>query len=306
VSAIARDISEYLETVDLGTPATPEKLTVAYHAACSLQHGQQIKTTPKALLARAGFEVREPAEGHLCCGSAGTYNMLQPDLSARLRERKVANIEATGAQVVAAGNLGCMTQIATVAGRPHRRTPDWAYGGPRPALPSRKCDRLSIDGGGRRDLPPRRSRRTRRHWRKLAAARQPRRASCPVAAKSCGPPPLRRRAATTRPAAIQKRSRSSEAGVADADGNPQGEGQRCWPSSMRAKKAAPPSTSPAEPRGRRTPTPPAWPRSPAPTGRTGSAAAITIKTTCNLRRQTLITGRCVYSCVGEILGFSTT
>ena len=136
VSAIARDISEYLETVDLGTPAPPEKLTVAYHAACSLQHGQQIKTTPKALLARAGFEVREPAEGHLCCGSAGTYNMLQPDLSARLRERKVANIEATGAQVVAAGNLGCMTQIATGSSLPVVHTVellDWAYGGPRPA-----------------------------------------------------------------------------------------------------------------------------------------------------------------------------
>ncbi len=135
VSAIARDISEYLETLDLGTPAPPEKLTVAYHAACSLQHGQQVKAAPKTLLSRAGFEVREPAEGHLCCGSAGTYNMLQPELSARLRARKVANLEATGAQIVAAGNLGCMTQIGSGSDLPvvHMvELLDWAYGGPRP------------------------------------------------------------------------------------------------------------------------------------------------------------------------------
>jgi glycolate oxidase iron-sulfur subunit len=140
VSAIAKDISEYLETLDLGSPATPEALTVAYHAACSLQHGQQIKSAPKTLLARAGFNVREPAEGHLCCGSAGTYNMLQPELSARLRERKVANIEATGAQVVAAGNLGCMTQIGMGSSLPVVHTVellDWAYGGPRPAALAR-------------------------------------------------------------------------------------------------------------------------------------------------------------------------
>jgi len=136
VSALARDISEYLESLDLGPPATAPNLTVAYHAACSLQHGQQIKTAPKALLARAGFEVREPAEGHLCCGSAGTYNMLQPELSARLRDRKVANIEATGAAVIAAGNIGCLTQIGTATRIPVVHTVellDWAYGGPRPA-----------------------------------------------------------------------------------------------------------------------------------------------------------------------------
>jgi len=136
VSAIARDISEYLEPLDLGAPALSEKLTIAYHAACSLQHGQQIKSAPKTLLARAGFEVREPAEAHLCCGSAGTYNMLQPELSAKLRERKVGNIEATGAAVVAAGNIGCMTQIGLGTGLPIVHTVellDWAYGGPRPA-----------------------------------------------------------------------------------------------------------------------------------------------------------------------------
>jgi glycolate oxidase iron-sulfur subunit len=111
-------------------------LAVAYHAACSLQHGQQVRTAPKALLARAGFEVRDVAEGHLCCGSAGTYNMLQPDISRRLRDRKVANIEATQAAMVAAGNIGCITQIAGGTGLPVVHTVellDWAYGGPKPA-----------------------------------------------------------------------------------------------------------------------------------------------------------------------------
>jgi len=135
VSELAKDISEYLETLDLGVPVEPKALTVAYHAACSLQHGQQVKMTPKALLTKAGFDVREPAEGHLCCGSAGTYNMLQPELSARLRDRKVASIEATGALIVAAGNIGCMTQIGSGTELPIVHTVellDWAYGGPRP------------------------------------------------------------------------------------------------------------------------------------------------------------------------------
>jgi glycolate oxidase iron-sulfur subunit len=134
ISSLAKDISEYLET--LGLPSLPDAgLTVAYHAACSLQHGQQIKTAPKALLTRAGFTVREPAESHLCCGSAGTYNMLQPEISARLRERKVANIEALDADVVAAGNIGCLTQIAAATDLPVVHTVellDWAYGGPKP------------------------------------------------------------------------------------------------------------------------------------------------------------------------------
>jgi len=136
VSRIARDISEYLETLDLGRPAAVARPTVAYHAACSLQHGQQVKAAPKTLLARAGFEVREPAEGHLCCGSAGTYNMLQPEIAQRLRDRKIANIAATGAGIVAAGNIGCLTQIGSGTTLPVVHTVellDWAYGGPKPA-----------------------------------------------------------------------------------------------------------------------------------------------------------------------------
>jgi glycolate oxidase iron-sulfur subunit len=135
VSALARDVTEYLGTLDL--PALePKRLTVAYHSACSLQHGQKITTLPKMLLKAAGFTVRDPAEGHLCCGSAGTYNILQPEISAQLRARKVTNIEATRADVIAAGNLGCITQIATGTKIPIVHTVellDWAYGGPEPA-----------------------------------------------------------------------------------------------------------------------------------------------------------------------------
>ncbi|MEQ9245735.1 MAG: heterodisulfide reductase-related iron-sulfur binding cluster, partial [Nitratireductor sp.] len=111
-------------------------LAVAYHSACSMQHGQKISREPRALLRRAGFVVREPREGHLCCGSAGTYNILQPDIAARLRDRKVRNIEATGAALVATGNIGCMTQIGSGTGMPVVHTVellDWAYGGPKPA-----------------------------------------------------------------------------------------------------------------------------------------------------------------------------
>jgi glycolate oxidase iron-sulfur subunit len=135
VSALAKDVTEYLAGLDLPDPANRPGTVVAYHSACSMQHGQKITRQPKELLARAGFVVREPREGHLCCGSAGTYNILQPEISARLRDRKVGNIEATGAEIVATGNVGCITQIASAARLPVVHTMqllDWAYGGPRP------------------------------------------------------------------------------------------------------------------------------------------------------------------------------
>ncbi|MDQ6435208.1 glycolate oxidase subunit GlcF [Mesorhizobium sp. LHD-90] len=135
VSALAKDITEFLATLDLPEPSVKPCLTVAYHSACSMQHGQKITRQPKELLARAGFVVKEPREGHLCCGSAGTYNILQPEISARLRDRKVKNIEATGAALVATGNIGCITQIASTAKLPVVHTVallDWAYGGPKP------------------------------------------------------------------------------------------------------------------------------------------------------------------------------
>ncbi len=134
VAGMAKDISEVL--VRIGLPeGAPKGLRVAYHAACSLQHGQQVKTAPKDLLKRAGFEVVEPADSHLCCGSAGTYNLLQPDISAELKRRKVATLEAKAPQVIAAGNIGCMMQIGSGTGVPVVHTVellDWATGGPKP------------------------------------------------------------------------------------------------------------------------------------------------------------------------------
>ena len=135
VSALASDITEFLCTLDLPEPARKTGTVVAYHSACSMQHGQKIVREPKELLAKAGFIVKEPREGHLCCGSAGTYNIMQPEISGRLRDRKVRNIEATGASIVATGNIGCITQIASAAGMPVVHTIkllDWAYGGPKP------------------------------------------------------------------------------------------------------------------------------------------------------------------------------
>ena len=136
VSALARDISEYLSGLGIEAPAQARGIKVAYHSACSMQHGQKITNEPKALLARAGFDVRDVPEGHLCCGSAGTYNMLQPEIAARLRDRKVANIESVDPAIVATGNIGCITQIGSATAIPVVHTVellDWATGGPKPA-----------------------------------------------------------------------------------------------------------------------------------------------------------------------------
>ncbi|MDQ0472633.1 glycolate oxidase subunit GlcF [Labrys wisconsinensis] len=134
VAALAKDVSEYLATLSL-RPARALDQTVAYHSACSMQHGQKIVAEPKTLLKRMGFTVKDPPEGHLCCGSAGTYNMLQPEISGRLRARKVANIEKTGPDLIATGNIGCITQIAQGTAIPIVHTVellDWATGGPKP------------------------------------------------------------------------------------------------------------------------------------------------------------------------------
>jgi len=135
VSGLACDISELLARLDLSAAKAP-KLKVAYHAACSLQHGQQIKSTPKDLLRAAGFEVVEPRDTHLCCGSAGTYNLLQPEISAKLKARKVATLQERSPDVISAGNIGCMMQIGSATDTPVVHTVellDWATGGPKPA-----------------------------------------------------------------------------------------------------------------------------------------------------------------------------
>ena len=134
ISEITKDISEIMQTLQLIDPTHAPALNVTYHSACSLQHGQQIKTTPKDLLKAAGFKVREPKNPHLCCGSAGTYNLLQPEIASELKTRKLATIEATKPDVIAAGNIGCMTQLS--GGIPIVHTAellDWATGGPKPA-----------------------------------------------------------------------------------------------------------------------------------------------------------------------------
>ncbi|CAD0186597.1 Lactate utilization protein A [Ruegeria sp. THAF57] len=134
VSSIAMDISELLVQLEL-PEGTGKDMTVAYHAACSLQHGQKIKTHPKDLLKRAGFTVVEPADSHLCCGSAGTYNLMQPEISGKLKQRKVRTLEAKNPDVIAAGNIGCMMQIGSGTDVPILHTVellDWATGGPVP------------------------------------------------------------------------------------------------------------------------------------------------------------------------------
>jgi len=135
VSRLAKDVSEYLYTLELAPTGTAKPLAVAYHSACSLQHGQKIVAAPKELLCKLNFIVKDVPEGHLCCGSAGTYNILQPSLADRLRDRKVANIERLEPDVVAAGNIGCITQIAAGTSIPVVHTVeliDWATGGPVP------------------------------------------------------------------------------------------------------------------------------------------------------------------------------
>ncbi|MFO1106959.1 MAG: glycolate oxidase subunit GlcF [Amaricoccus sp.] len=134
VAGLARDVTELMAELGLG-PVSAPPIRVAYHAACSLQHGQQIRVQPKALLKQAGFEVVEPRDAHLCCGSAGTYNLLQPDLSGQLRARKVATLEETAPQVIAAGNIGCMMQIGAGTALPVVHVAellDWATGGAEP------------------------------------------------------------------------------------------------------------------------------------------------------------------------------
>ena len=135
VSALTKDISEVIEGLGLAESTLRKPLRVAYHAACSLQHGQKITTTPKNLLKSAGFAVVEPMEGHLCCGSAGTYNLMQPTISAQLKQRKVAMLEKTRPEVIATGNIGCMVQIGSATRVPVVHTAellDWATGGLKP------------------------------------------------------------------------------------------------------------------------------------------------------------------------------
>ena len=144
VSALAKDISEFLATIELPPVSNPSGLRVAYHAACSLQHGQSITEAPRQLLQRAGFDVRIPADAHLCCGSAGVYNILQPRLADAIGRRKADTLDRLEADVIAAGNIGCATQIALKVQAPVAHIVellDWAHGGPRPSALTLPSDR---------------------------------------------------------------------------------------------------------------------------------------------------------------------
>lgn len=137
IAALAKDVTEYLVDLDLKLANFSTDLVVAYHSACSLQHGQKVLNPPKDLLGAAGFTVKILPEAHICCGSAGTYNLLQPELSARLKDRKVRNIQSVKPDIVAAGNIGCIAQIASGMDIPVLHTVqllDWATGGPKPEV----------------------------------------------------------------------------------------------------------------------------------------------------------------------------
>jgi glycolate oxidase iron-sulfur subunit len=135
ISGITRDITEFMAEIGLDAPERWSDLKVAYHSACSMQHGQRVIFQPRALLEQAGFTVVDIPEGHICCGSAGTYNILQPELAGELRDRKVSNIESVAPDMVAAGNIGCITQLQGATPIPIVHTVellDWALGGPCP------------------------------------------------------------------------------------------------------------------------------------------------------------------------------
>jgi glycolate oxidase iron-sulfur subunit len=135
VSGLARDITEFLDEIGLNPPVMWTGLKVAYHSACSLGHGQKLDRLPRELLEQAGYTLTDIPEGHLCCGSAGTYNILEPELAGQLRDRKLKNIESIAPEVVVTGNIGCMTQLKEGVNVPFVHTVellDWATGGPCP------------------------------------------------------------------------------------------------------------------------------------------------------------------------------
>lgn len=136
VSALTKDITELMAEVGLPPERAAPSIDVAYQSPCSMRHGQKVTTQPVELLRAAGFRVREPDEAHLCCGSAGTYNILQPEMAGQLGKRKAANLERLAPDVVATGNVGCATQLQGRLSAPIVHTVellDWATGGTRPA-----------------------------------------------------------------------------------------------------------------------------------------------------------------------------
>ena len=135
IASLSKDVTEVMSSLGIGYVKVRDQPVVVYHSACSMQHGQKLRDGPKELLKSAGFAVRDPAEGHLCCGSAGTYNLLQPEIAGRLKTRKAKSLEAQNADIIATGNIGCLVQISGATKMPVYHTVellDWATGGPAP------------------------------------------------------------------------------------------------------------------------------------------------------------------------------
>ena len=158
IAALARDVTEIVEALGLPKPSegAGPRLRVAYHSACSMQHGQRIHRLPQVLLHAVGFETIEVPEGHICCGSAGTYNLLQPEIADKLRDRKLANIARTDPDLVATGNIGCITQLASRSAVPVVHTVellDWATGGPEPVAWRRYATQRRATAGTSNDKP---------------------------------------------------------------------------------------------------------------------------------------------------------
>ncbi|MEE9588846.1 MAG: glycolate oxidase subunit GlcF [Hyphomicrobiaceae bacterium] len=156
IGELAKDIAEFLVGYDLGPPKRWSSLRVAYHSACSMQHGQKLNEQPRTLLKNAGFAVVEIPEGHICCGSAGTYNILQPELARQLRDRKLDNIDHVKPDIIATGNIGCITQLQSGTETPVVHTIqliDWAYGGPCPKGLEHLKDRVNEVPGSDSEIP---------------------------------------------------------------------------------------------------------------------------------------------------------
>jgi glycolate oxidase iron-sulfur subunit len=138
ISQLTKDVTEYLdENLKLNFKLKDKKYKIAYHSACSMQHGQKVHNQPMELLSRTNNEVMEIPEGHICCGSAGTYNILQSKIAKELLRKKVKNIESLEPDFISTGNIGCITQIANGTKTPILHTIeilDWYTGGPKPKI----------------------------------------------------------------------------------------------------------------------------------------------------------------------------
>ncbi len=137
ISELTKDITEYLEeNINLKfTNNEEKKFKIAYHSACSMQHGQNVHNQPINLIKKTGNEVLDIPDGHLCCGSAGTYNILQQKIAQKLLVNKVKNIKKISPDFISTGNIGCITQIASGTNIPIIHTVeliDWLTGGPKP------------------------------------------------------------------------------------------------------------------------------------------------------------------------------